>query len=131
VALQEESLFKTRNSYRKLAQRAATCYNTIYYLQELVPEYVMPLEHFLDLFDSCIFQSEKYAHTDLRLANLHCYSRHSMNNVMTEVTKNTYITITRMLNDRDRRAFAIYFAMEVRSDSESLCCIYSHAHDSD
>ncbi len=59
VALQEESLFKTRNSYRKLALRAATCYNVIHYLQQLLPEYVMPLEHFIDLFDSCIFQSEK------------------------------------------------------------------------
>jgi hypothetical protein len=62
VALQEENLFKTRNSYRKLAQRAATCYNTMHYIRQLVPEYVMPLEHFIDLFDSCIFQSEKYEH---------------------------------------------------------------------
>ncbi len=59
VALQEESLFKTRNSYRKLAQRAATCYNTMHYIRQLSPEYVMPLEHFIDLFDSSIFQSEK------------------------------------------------------------------------
>jgi hypothetical protein len=36
-----------------------------------------------------------------------------MGNVMTELTKNAYITIYRILNDRDRRAFAIYFAMEV------------------
>ncbi|CAF1032650.1 unnamed protein product [Adineta ricciae] len=99
VALQEESLFKTRNSYRRLALRAATCYNTLHYLQQLIPEYVMPLEHFLDLFDSCIFQSEK----------------HSMNNVMTDLTKSAYMTIYRMLNDRDRRVFSIYFAMEIES----------------
>ncbi len=60
VASQEENLFKTRNSYRKLTQRAATCYNTLHYIRQLLPEYVMPLEHFIDLFDSCIFQSEKY-----------------------------------------------------------------------
>ena len=59
VALQEENLFKTRNSYRKLAQRAATCYNILHYLRQLSSDYVMPLEHFLDLFDTCIFQSEK------------------------------------------------------------------------
>ena len=59
VILQEESLFKTRNSFRKLAQRAAICYNTVHYLRQLSPEYVMPLEHFIDLYDSCIFQSEK------------------------------------------------------------------------
>ncbi|UJR24993.1 hypothetical protein I4U23_006354 [Adineta vaga] len=99
VALQEESLFKTRNSYRKLALRAATCYNTLHYLQQLIPDYVMPLEHFLDLFDTCIFQSEK----------------HSMNNVMTDLTKSAYITIYRMLNDRDRRVFSIYFAMEIEA----------------
>lgn len=39
--------------------------------------------------------------------------RHSMGTVMTELTKNAFITIYRMLNDRDRRVFAIYFAMEV------------------
>jgi hypothetical protein len=32
---------------------------------------------------------------------------------MTELTKNAFITICRILNDRDRRVFAIYFAMEV------------------
>lgn len=32
---------------------------------------------------------------------------------MTELTKNAFITIYRTLNDRDRRVFAIYFAMEV------------------
>lgn len=36
-----------------------------------------------------------------------------MGTVMTELTKNAYITIYRILNDRDRRVFAIYFAMEV------------------
>ncbi|CAF3865898.1 unnamed protein product [Rotaria sordida] len=99
VAVQEENLFKTRNSYRKLAQRAATCYNIMHYLRQLLPEYVMPLEHFIDLFDSCIFQSEK----------------HSMGTVMTDITKNAFITIYRILNDRDRRVFAIYFAMEIES----------------
>ena len=39
--------------------------------------------------------------------------RHSMGTVMTELTKNAFITIYRILNDRDRRVFAIYFAMEV------------------
>jgi hypothetical protein len=39
--------------------------------------------------------------------------RHSMGTVMTELTKNAFITIYRTLNDRDRRVFAIYFAMEV------------------
>jgi hypothetical protein len=34
----------------------------MHYIRQLVPEYVMPLEHFIDLFDSCIFQSEKYEH---------------------------------------------------------------------
>ncbi|CAF1326895.1 unnamed protein product [Adineta steineri] len=101
VASQEESLFKTRNSYKKLAQRAATCYNTIHYLQQLLPEYVMPLEHFIDLFDTCIFQSEK----------------HSMGNVMTELTRSAFITILRMLNDRDRRVFALFFAMEIESSN--------------
>ena len=66
VALQEENLFKTRNSYRKLAQRAATCYSTMHYVRQLLPEYVMPLEHFIDLFDSCIFQSEKYGNDLIR-----------------------------------------------------------------
>ncbi|CAF0936921.1 unnamed protein product [Rotaria sordida] len=99
VAVQEENLFKTRNSYRKLAQRAATCYNIMHYLRQLLPEYVMPLEHFIDLFDSCIFQSEK----------------HSMGTVMTDITKNAFITIYRILNDHDRRVFAIYFAMEIES----------------
>ncbi|CAF3351101.1 unnamed protein product [Rotaria sp. Silwood1] len=99
VAVQEENLFKTRNSYRKLAQRAATCYNIMHYVRQLSSEYVMPLEHFIDLFDSCIFQSEK----------------HSMGAVMTEITKNAFITIYRTLNDRDRRVFAIYFAMEIES----------------
>jgi hypothetical protein len=37
-----------------------------------------------------------------------------MGTVMTELTKNAFITIYRILNDRDRRVFAIYFAMEVR-----------------
>jgi hypothetical protein len=36
-----------------------------------------------------------------------------MGTVMTELTKNAFITIYRTLNDRDRRVFAIYFAMEV------------------
>ena len=40
-------------------------------------------------------------------------SRHSMSNVMADLTKSAYITIYRMLNDRDRRVFSIYFAMEV------------------
>ncbi len=41
------------------------------------------------------------------------FLRHSMGTVMTELTKNAFITIYRILNDRDRRVFAIYFAMEV------------------
>ena len=35
---------------------------------------------------------------------------------MTDLTRNAFITIYRMLNDRDRRVFTIYFAMEVRRD---------------
>lgn len=61
--MQEENLFKTRNSYQKLAQRAATCYNMMHYLRELFPDYVMPLEHYIEVFDSCIFQSEKFAYS--------------------------------------------------------------------
>ncbi|CAF3476774.1 unnamed protein product [Rotaria socialis] len=99
VALQEENLLKTRNSYRKLAQRAAACYNIMHYLRQLSSKYVMPLEHFIDLFDSCISQSEK----------------HSMGTVMTELTKSSFITMHRILNDRDRRVLAIYFAMEIES----------------
>ena len=66
---------------------------------------------------------------DLLASNLslmNCSRRHSMNNVMTELTKNAYTTITRMLNDRDRRAFAIYFAMEVRADSGRLIVSLSY-----
>ncbi len=37
-----------------------------------------------------------------------------MGTVMTDLTKNAFITIHRILNDRDRRVFAVYFAMEVR-----------------
>lgn len=113
VASQEENLFKTRNSYRKLAQRAATCYNTMHYIRQLQPDYVMPFEHFIDLFDSCIFQSEKYEDLFAYPARAFSFSRHSMGTVMTELTKNAFITIYRILNDRDRRVFAIYFAMEV------------------
>ena len=36
-----------------------------------------------------------------------------MGTVMTDLTRNAFITIYRMLNDRDRRVFTIYFAMEV------------------
>lgn len=32
---------------------------------------------------------------------------------MTDLTRNAFITIYRMLNDRDRRVFTIFFAMEV------------------
>jgi hypothetical protein len=76
----------------------------------------MPLEHFVDLFDSCIFQSEKYEDLfDYSISETKPFSicRHSMGAVMTDLTKNAYISICRMLNDRDRRVFAIYFAMEV------------------
>ena len=36
-----------------------------------------------------------------------------MGTLMTELTKSAFITIHRILSDRDRRVFAIYFAMEV------------------
>ena len=44
-----------------------------------------------------------------------------MGTVMTDLTRNAFITIYRMLDDRDRRVFTIYFAMEVRAEiSRSL-----------
>jgi hypothetical protein len=48
-----------------------------------------------------------------KIGFLFFFARHSMGTVMTEITKNAFITIYRMLNDRDRRVFAVYFAMEV------------------
>ena len=39
--------------------------------------------------------------------------RHSMGSVMTDLTRAAFITMYRILSDRDRRVFTIYFAMEV------------------
>jgi hypothetical protein len=56
----EESLIKTRESYREIAQRASVCYDVIASLKEINPNYILSYQQFSELFDDSLYQFERY-----------------------------------------------------------------------
>jgi hypothetical protein len=55
----EESLIKTRESYREIAQRASVCYDVIASLKEINPNYILSYQQFSELFDDSLYQFER------------------------------------------------------------------------
>jgi hypothetical protein len=59
IETSEESLIKTRESFREIAQRAAICYDVIMSLKEINRNYIVSFKQFTDLYDDAIYQFER------------------------------------------------------------------------
>jgi hypothetical protein len=95
--LAEEPLIKTRESYREIAVRGAICYDVISSLRELNANYVFANNQFMAIFDEALYQFE----------------RSSTPQVIGKLTDGVILWQNRMMNESDRKVFAILLSTEV------------------
>ncbi len=93
----EEPLIKTRESYREIALRGAICMEVISCLKELNTNYLLSFKQFSEIFDNSLYQFE----------------RSSTPQVINKLTLGAYQCLSRMMNESDRKVFAILLSMEV------------------
>ena len=58
--MSEASIFKARDGFRSIAQRAAVCFDVTQYMREVNPLYQISYNRYLDLYDAAISHSERY-----------------------------------------------------------------------
>ncbi len=99
IASIEEPLIKTRESYREIATRASICYDVINCLKELNTNYVLSFKQFEDLFEE----------------SLHQFERFSTSQVIGKFTQSIFNCMSRVMNESDKRVFAILLSFEIES----------------
>ncbi|XP_055889444.1 dynein axonemal heavy chain 8-like isoform X3 [Biomphalaria glabrata] len=97
VLTAEDSIYKARESYRQIAQRAAVCFDTTQYLREINGLYQSSFKQFVTVYQTAIAHSE----------------RSSMKAVIDRLTYSSFLTAARGLLERDRVVFALLLAIEV------------------
>lgn len=65
IEVAEESLIKTRESYREIAQRGAICYDAILVMKEIDYNYILSFEQFQNAFDASLYQFERFVISQL------------------------------------------------------------------
>ncbi|KAK6987321.1 dynein heavy chain 5 axonemal, partial [Biomphalaria glabrata] len=97
VLTAEDSIYKARESYRQIAQRAAVCFDTTQYLREINGLYQSSFKQFVTVYQTAIAHSE----------------RSSMKAVIDRLTYSSFLTAARGLLERDKVVFALLLAIEV------------------
>uniref|UniRef100_A0A2C9K4Z2 AAA+ ATPase domain-containing protein n=1 Tax=Biomphalaria glabrata TaxID=6526 RepID=A0A2C9K4Z2_BIOGL len=97
VLTAEDSIYKARESYRQISQRAAVCFDTTQYLREINGLYQSSFKQFVTVYQTAIAHSE----------------RSSMKAVIDRLTYSSFLTAARGLLERDRVVFALLLAIEV------------------
>lgn len=97
IATGENSIFKAREGFRVIAQRAAICFDTTQYMREINPLYQTSFNQFEELFKAAISHSDRLA----------------VKALIDKLTFSAYTTTARSLLERDRLLYSLLLAIEV------------------
>ncbi|KAK3577475.1 hypothetical protein CHS0354_032326 [Potamilus streckersoni] len=106
VANSENSIQKSKEGFRQIAQRAAVCFDVSQYMREINPLYQISYSCFLRLFEGAIAHSERIPPKQ----------------VLEKVTSTAYNYTARSLLERDRFIFALLLAIEVEDSNKNINC---------
>ncbi|XP_025098007.1 LOW QUALITY PROTEIN: dynein gamma chain, flagellar outer arm-like [Pomacea canaliculata] len=104
IATGENSIFKAREGFRVIAQRAAICFDTTQYMREINPLYQTSFNQFEELFKAAISHSDRLA----------------VKALIDKLTFSAYTTTARSLLERDRLLYSLLLAIEVEDSLNNL-----------